>query len=565
MSINTSTVSDLPTTSVRGALHARAHAPLEVTSTHGNTFSLTRSFKGDTLLNVHHSTPECKQKIEETNDDSFESDCESHAQQSDADDDDQLMTPIHPDLPSDLADPLSRIVQCSVHVDPVFHLSICLDCAIAIPWQKMWGHRRRHHTKAYLPSKNEFNTILHRLNAHTPIHIPNAPVFAIDGMKIIRDLFKCTVPGCASHTLFKSKKRFYIHCVEVHASIPLSRRTHLKTIGQQIGTFKGDLRYFEVDPLSIPSDTDALREVVAFVTERGLHAKQTTYHRPSNQRPRGPLLAQTNWEHCIENVDLKTLRQTVSYPDGEPEFLYLVEVTRQYYKDIAANLGRLSTLTLRALLSTSPSGDLEKAPFRRPQEDPTLEKYGTFVAKFIIFLVRNLHRPIENFDVPLHPQHTAHLTTLHTQLRAAITQRSPAVDLLTISLLHDLIFSLLTYVSPEFLKNEMKDLFTLFLITYHLSDDFGNTNRVSQVPPTISEAQWCFRATAGAEIYMKMDQFNDNSFEYIFIMSMYHTLYLLLFSQDLSSSRTPLSCRRQPNSLYLPPPKDGISVGPILH
>ncbi|KAG1741737.1 hypothetical protein EDD22DRAFT_958994 [Suillus occidentalis] len=98
--INTSTVSDLPTTSVRGALHARAHAPLEVTSTHGNTFSLTRSFKGDTLLNVHHSTPECKQKIEETNDDSFESDCESHAQQSDADDDDQLMTPIHPDLPS---------------------------------------------------------------------------------------------------------------------------------------------------------------------------------------------------------------------------------------------------------------------------------------------------------------------------------------------------------------------------------------------------------------------------------------------------------------------------------
>ncbi|KAG0698110.1 hypothetical protein DFH29DRAFT_878238 [Suillus ampliporus] len=68
-------------------------------------------------------------------------------------------------------------------------------------------------------------------------------------------------------------------------------------------------------------------------------------------------------------------------------------------------------------------------------------------------------------------------------------------------------------LSPKFLKNEMKDLFMLYLITYHLSDDFGNTNHICQVPPTISEAQWCFRAMAGAEIYMKIEQFNNNSFE----------------------------------------------------
>lgn len=523
---------------LRAALHTRAHAPLDVTSTHGSTFSLTRSFKGDTLVNVIHSTPECKPVIEPIKDESFESDCDPNEHQSDEDESDQddnaeLITPMDVDSPSDLDDPSARILQCGVHVDPVFHLAICLDCAIAIPWLKMWGHRRRHHKQASLLSQNQFNTALRRLHAHTPTNIPNAPICAINGMKIFRGLLKCDVRGCTSHTLFRNKKRFNNHCVQEHDSIPLSRREHRQTVGHQFGMFKADLRFFEVDPLSIKSETDALRTVLASVAKSGLYAKETTYHRPSNQRPRGPLLAQTNWEHCIENVDLKILRQTVSHPDGEPHFLYLLDITREYYKSIAANLGRLSTLTLRALLSTSPSGELEKAPFRRPQEDPTLEKYGNFLAKFIIFLIRNLSRPIENFDVPLHPQHTANLQTLDSQLRNSISKRSPAVDLIVINSVHEVIFSLLTHVSAEFLKNEMKDLFTLYLITYHLSDDFGNTNRVSQVPPTISEAQWCFRATAGAEIYMKMGQFDDNSFEYVFTMSIYHTMCLPLFSQDL--------------------------------
>ncbi|KAG2030602.1 hypothetical protein BDR03DRAFT_986972 [Suillus americanus] len=369
---NTSPAIDIPTTSICTALHAHVHAPLKATSTHGNTYSLTCLFKGDTLLNVNHCKPESKPKIDQTDDEPFKPDSDPNADQSDedqsdTDNDGELMTPMDLNPPSDLADPAGHILQCSVHVNPIFHLTICLDCAIAIPWHKMWGHQ-----------------------AHTPNPIPNAPASAIDGMKIIPDLFKCNVPACTSHTLFKTKKHFHSHY--------------------------------------------ALREVQAFVTERSLHAKETTYHCPLNQRPRGPLLAQTNWEHCIENVDLKMLRQTVSNPDGEPDFLYLIEVTQQYYQNIAANLSCLSTLTLRALLSTSPS-------------------------------------------------------------------------------VHKVIFSLLTHVSPEFLKNEMKDLFTLFLITYHLSNDFGNTSRICQVPPTISEAQWCFRAMAGVEIYMKMGQYNDNSFE----------------------------------------------------
>ncbi|KAG1817620.1 uncharacterized protein BJ212DRAFT_1480175 [Suillus subaureus] len=182
LSNNTSPATNLPTTSICGTVYACAHVLLEVTSIHGNTFSLTCSFKGNTLLNINHSTPESKAKIDQTDDKCFEANSDLNANQSDkdqsdADDDGKLMTSMDLNSPPDLTDLLAHIVQCSVHVNPVFHLTICLDCAIAIPWHKM-----------------------------------------------------------------------------------------------------------------------------------------------------GPLLAQTNWEHCIENIDLKSLRQTVSNPDGKPDFLYLIKV-----------------------------------------------------------------------------------------------------------------------------------------------------------------------------------------------------------------------------------------------
>ncbi|KAG1744239.1 hypothetical protein EDB19DRAFT_1827120 [Suillus lakei] len=482
---NTSPVTKLPATSIHAAIQACAHISLEVTSTHGKIFSLTHSFKGDALLNVNHSTPITVAKVSQIDDDPFEPNSdsdgdESDEEETDAHDNHDMMAPMDLNSPSDLADPLSCINQCSIHVDPIFNLTICLDCAIAILWHKMWGH---HHKQAYLLSRHNFDITLQWLEADAPKDIPNSAVFAINGMKIIPDLVKCAIE---------------------HKSILLSRRVHNKTIGHQIGTFRGDMRYFEVDPLSIESNTDALKDVLAFVNE-------CVPHEPETQ---GPLLAQINWEHHIENVDLKTLRETASMPDGKPEFQYLIKLTRQYYKNIAANLGRLSTLTLRMLLSTSPSGELEKAPFQWLQEDPTIKNYGAFVAKFIIFLIRHLCHLVENFDVPLHPQHTTNLTTLHMQLQSGISNPSPAVDLLWINSIHEVMFSLLTHVSPQFLKNEMKDLFMLFRITYHLSNNFGNTNNVSQVPPTISEAQWCFWAMAAAEIYMKIVQFNDNSFEF---------------------------------------------------
>jgi hypothetical protein len=133
------------------------------------------------------------------------------------------------------------------------------------------------------------------------------------------------------------------------------------------------------------------------------------------------------------------------------------------------NLDWLLTLTLQAIASTSPSGDTEKVPFRCPQEDPTLERYASFIACFIMFLIRHLCQPVDNFDVPLHPKHSHSLKELYNQLLSATNSSSSLFDERCVDLIHRTVFSLLSCVSEEFLKNEIKDLFTLFLLPYHLT------------------------------------------------------------------------------------------------
>lgn len=76
--------------------------------------------------------------------------------------------------------------------------------------------------------------------------------------------------------------------------------------------------------------------------------------------------------------------------------------------------------------------------------------------------------------------------------------------------LHQTIWSLLSITSDEFKNDEFKDTFVLFLISFHLVDNRGQLNPVGRIPPTISQAQWCFRATAAHEIMLRMSEYNDD-------------------------------------------------------
>lgn len=508
-----------PVNSICAAVDTRSHALHQATS-----FSLTRTFNGTSLTTVGHTATNPGTQIHCADYQELDSAGESDIGPVDSGDDDDPNDPHDADPSMDIdkdsgpAELGAFACTWGIHVEPKFKLTVCLDCGISIPWEHVYGHRRSHHKPAgtsnkSLPSKTSVLNTLRGLGAHLPKRLPTSPVPPLDGMRIIPDLVKCTIERCTSTTLFTSMKPFHKHCVIAHGKPPLALRFHAITNRHQIGVSKHLMSYIEVANCHSITDTDALGAILAHVEKCGLYTRDTTYKPAVNKRPRGPLLAQTNWEQCIKNVDLKCLRETALKPENQPEFDYLIQETQSYYKFIAANLGRLSTLTLWALVSTSPSGDTEKAPFRRPQEDPTLERYANFMSRFIIFLIRHLCQPIDNFDVPLHPQHCHYLKELHALLKSSSKHNSVDVDQRCVELIHHTVFSLLSCVSDEFLKNEMKDLFTLFLLTYHLSDDHGNTNRAHQVPPTISQAQWCFRATAAYEIMQMMSYYENNSFK----------------------------------------------------
>jgi hypothetical protein len=505
---------DLPVNLLQAAVESRSQKVHQSGSS-----SLTRVFKGRALTSVAHSVANVDTKSGCLDDEEVDSPCDADSLSGDSGDESPDGGSLAMDVDDD-AHPEElrvRVRAWGIHVDPTFNLTICLDCGIAIPWDLARSHRNRQHkptgtSGTSLPFKNIFANTLCRLQAHQPKPLPAGPIPPIDGLRIIPNMVKCITEGCASQTLFTSRKPFHKHCLQSHGKLPLSRRLHTITVGHQIGLMKNSTIYIEVAASKI-ADSSALGAVLTQVDQCGLYSRDTKYQPAVNKRPRGPLLAQTNWEQCIENVDLKSLRQTALKHEGEPGFQLLVLHSQKYYKFIAENLSRLSTLTLRAIASTSPSGDTEKAPFRRPQEDPTLERYASFMARFIIFLIRHLCQPVDNFDVPLHPKQSHCLRELYDELLSASNNSSPHTDQHCVELIHRTVFSLLSCVSDEFLKNEMKDLFTLFLLTYHLTDDYGNTSRASQVPPTISQAQWCFRATAAYEIMLQMPYYDNNSFK----------------------------------------------------
>ncbi|KAH0827765.1 hypothetical protein J3R83DRAFT_3379 [Lanmaoa asiatica] len=113
--------------------------------------------------------------------------------------------------------------------------------------------------------------------------------------------------------------------------------------------------------------------------------------------------------------------------------------------------------------------------------------------------------PIPGFHIPFHKFHIEELSSLHDTLSSN--------DIWTIlSCIHSTILSLLRYLSLEALCNDHRDLFTLFLVAYHLRDDAGNTTKASAVPPNISTAQWCFRATAILEVLSKAPASSNPAF-----------------------------------------------------
>jgi len=164
------------------------------------------------------------------------------------------------------------------------------------------------------------------------------------------------------------------------------------------------------------------------------------------------------------------------------------------------------TIYLSALLMDICRKDLKKLPFHKPEQSETVDRDSDFITLFTCFLIRTQKSSVSSYDVVLHPQTLRRLQDLHDSLSSGSEEE-------VVDLFHLFLYSLLANPSLDFLADEWKDPFRLFLIAVHLQDDHGTFSRTPLIPPTISKAQWGFRATCAEEVKIRKEEFQGNCFK----------------------------------------------------
>ncbi|KAH0826845.1 hypothetical protein J3R83DRAFT_4377 [Lanmaoa asiatica] len=393
-------------------------------------------------------------------------------------------------------------------VDPTHRFTICIPCAHAIHHASAYTHLLRQHKqppqlKRMFPSKERLMKMLVQLGADKPSRVFSEPISPISGVSVV-DAYKCTVANCIYTAVFSDKRRFNEHCQISHGDVSVQQRTFCIVKAQPLHAQSNHIFLVEVTYAPPPSSRTLVEEIEARLSSDGLYSISEAFQPSSNQRTKGTVFAQLGWDQLLVGVTISSLRKTVATPkESEPVYFKLMQAVGLYYASTSPLIASLPTLTARAVLST---GDLTSQPFKPLQEKDTLKKYSRFMALFLIFLLRHAVDPIPNFSVPLHPDHTMHLSSL----RDMLSIYNPSELLCQI---HSTILSLLTHLSHEALLSDQKDLLTLFLLSYHLRDDSGNTTRVSAIPPNISAVQWCLRATAVKEICNNVSCYGGDTFQ----------------------------------------------------
>lgn len=150
------------------------------------------------------------------------------------------------------------------------------------------------------------------------------------------------------------------------------------------------------------------------------------------------------------------------------------------------------------------SSSLESRPFLQPQNVNTINRNAEYIARMLSFLIYTQHTPVVKFPVFLHP----HLQTSFENL--LIKLKDPdATDQSIQDCIHDAVWQLLTKTSAEFHRDHTMCLFTRFLLASHLKEG-GAVATAKHITPSISYAQWGFRATGVAQILKIMHQYNNN-------------------------------------------------------
>ncbi|KAJ8085325.1 hypothetical protein PM082_004121 [Marasmius tenuissimus] len=397
---------------------------------------------------------------------------------------------------------MSALHACGIHVEPVYHLTICIKCKTPVSFVSIHSHLKNKHPisrcapkELRLPSVSTIRRHLQVLGATSPLKLPDGPIRPLQGVKTIKG-FKCTTRGCGVTSHWRNE----------HKRVPASECSRVGVDCQPSRGFRNVLTYVEVHSV-VSVTSSAHDQMQKFADDLDLLNPSEVFNVSENSRDKNPVFAQTKWDEELEGVHMGRLMSSAlaADVDREPELERLRLALRGYYEDAVEVLPSLPILTRRYLRSSNPESDLKDQPFRRPQERGTILKDSDCIARFLSFLIRTGRDPVNNFSVVLHPETCQLLDALVKKLEDSSSDEEELKILI-----RDVVWKILSTPSDEYRRNELMCPFARFLIAVHIRDSRGTFVKPQLVSPTIARAQWCFRATAALELIRIRDEYNGD-------------------------------------------------------
>lgn len=410
--------------------------------------------------------------------------------------------PVAPDHPT-----RNKLEKHGIYVHPTYNWIICINCSNRYLLTDIHGHMRKNHpSRDKLPERVELESMLLEVNGGLPRDPPSHPIPPIHFLKVV-DALRCGAEDCDAIVLHK--KRLGEHYRKRHPDVK-SRRTYQPIKAHPLSKFRGHLKYVEVlDEENIVND-DCLALVLNAYEKFKKDQASNVFRANENHRSRTPFVVSTNWDKPLVGVDIKLLRLTVLPPNPktEPSLFRLLQISRDYYQHICELLQARDVSVLTLCRIECPD-EANSTPFKAPDTTSTRIQYSDLLVKFISFLLRNKAAGVPRFSIELHDTPSTCLSTLERLL----DEKQPDQQVTTA--LHELVFALLTCPGEAFIQSEQKEPLFQFLIAYHLSDDFGGFVNPTAVPPTLSKIQWCLRATAVREIWLKKADYPTKDMGYV--------------------------------------------------
>ncbi|KAJ4477629.1 hypothetical protein C8R41DRAFT_923093 [Lentinula lateritia] len=218
------------------------------------------------------------------------------------------------------AEILSSLSRFNVSVEPVYHLSICTECAIPIRLQHMYMHQKTKHFKSLtlppelsFPSRAELESLLATLGADQPLEVPDGPIPRIQGVQIIQGL-KCTTSGCSGKVFGAVEGRsrnLRVHQLQVHPQVALADRRSIQVPCQPLSANRRDRRFVEIKPTSASTSVSS-RLIEKAAETCSLLEHEQVFTIASNEREKNAVFAQSRWDEVVNGVNLTLLMATIS-------------------------------------------------------------------------------------------------------------------------------------------------------------------------------------------------------------------------------------------------------------